>query len=173
MRALVVMAAVAGVLTPLAAGSDPVVSLPGKAWSVLVDWRGLTESKDGGWSDGPSQKWFFKHTNGRYFLSVVIRPAQPGVTAEMYRDDRWARLQSKAPAEQEERLWTEGERAFFEYFLEMPFEGRPLHQKNTHTFLLHDGSRIELHVSAIHFKKKDQAWLDEIQDSLQVIESGG
>lgn len=148
--------------------SGPIVSLPGKAWHLSLDLSGFSMVEDENRPDGSARKLRFKHEDGRTNLTVVMKPAAAEVSASSVRDERWQRLQEIEPPESDGTLWVEQDRAYFQYFSEFPFQGVPLHQKHIHTFIIHEGTRIEVHVSVTRFAEKDQPWLDTFQRSIKV-----
>ena len=157
----------------LSAGSDAALALPSKSWGITVDLNGFDLEDEETRSDGEARKRVFSHKNGRYNLTLLIKPAPRGTSATDYRNERWERIQAGGPPEEDSRLWETEDRAFFQYFTEALFKGEPLHQKHIHTFLVYNGYRIAVHVSALHFRKKDQAWLDEFQSSIRITNDEG
>lgn len=134
-------------------------SLPGQHWAVSVDLSGFRVADDQLRPDGQARKIFYKNEDPRINLTVVIKPVEPGTTAAQIRDDRMADNKDK-PLQMVNLRKSDLMGPSFEYFLEDPVRGGPLHQKHVHGFLVYGGYRVEIHVSITRYKPADQAWLD-------------
>lgn len=64
------------------------VGLPGAAWGLALALRDFRVNEDEGWTDEQSRKVVFEHEDRRINLTVVIKPAEPGVGLAAIRDDR-------------------------------------------------------------------------------------
>ena len=159
----------ASALTVITLAAQPMVFLQGKPWYLDLDLAGVALAEEESNSAGTARKLVFENEDKRIHLTVVMKPSAAGATAASIRDERWKTLQGSGPAEVDPKLWTDSTRAYFQYFSAMPVKDGPLHQKHVHTFLIHDGTRIEVHVSVTRFKEKDQAWLDGFQRSIRVV----
>jgi hypothetical protein len=172
MKVSVVVVALLTLSVALAADPHAPIQLPDADWRLLLNLEGFQLKDDETRSDRQARKMYFRHDSPRIQLTVVMKRAQPNVPATAYRDRRWEQLQSIPPTEEAGRLWTDESRAFFEYFTEIPVQGGPLHQKHIHSFLIHEDSRIEVHVSVTRYREEDQVWLDEFQHSIRVVAHG-
>jgi hypothetical protein len=149
-----------------------VVALPGKDWRVKLDLAGFSLRDDERNDSGSARKMNFQHEDARLNLTVVMKRAQAGATASAIRDERWAQLQDSGPAKQSGKVSDSKDVSFIQYFLESPARDGPTHQIHIHTFFIHDGTRVEVHVSVVHFTEADRAWLDAFEKSIGVTRRG-
>lgn len=157
-----------GLVATVAMATSPGLSLRGKAWQLTLDLSTFSLATDESNTDGSARKALFSNKDDRINLTVVMKPVNSYATVVAIRDERLRRLQEIAPPEEAVRSWTDEHRAYFEYFTETPVQGGPLHQKHIHTFIVHDGIRIEVHVSVTRFEERDQGWLDSFQRSIGI-----
>lgn len=144
------------------------MSLSGKQWKLALDLAGFSLVDEETRPDGSARKRVFDHTDPRINLTVVMKPTHPGALPSVIRDERWRQLQAAGPSERDGKLWEHEGKAYFQYFREDAFQGLPLHQGNVHTFLVYDGTRIEVHVSIVSFKDADLSWLESFQQSIRI-----
>jgi len=157
------------VMPAIVPGSPSGVGLATHRWAVHADLSGFKVADDERRPDGLARKVFYKHQDPRIHLTILIKPAEASATLVSIRDERLSALAAKPPDEVGVRTAQDSDSASMEYFVEVPVQDGPLHQRNVHTFWTHDGSRIEIHVSVTRYTDADGEWLATFLRSVRIV----
>jgi hypothetical protein len=145
------------------------VSIPGKSWSVKIMLPSdfTIEGPDVS-PDGDRVKLAGSDEATRLQFSLFLEKAATEGDARAAREFYWNRLQA-SPLKMEEVQLSEKDGAALLSYIVKRAGNRNIDWKSMHLFLSHDGYWLDVHLSKILFQPADQAYFDQILDSIDIV----
>lgn len=144
--------------------------LPSKSWTLEMSFKGFEVQKENFLPDFQGRMLQAENSSNQLIMSVFLVPAEKKITATEYRDIAFENLQKTPFKFSNVKKYEKDGKAFTDYIVQDVQEFKNLNQKNICMYIVKDNTWIDLHFSKVNFKEGDQKILDEIVNSVKIVE---
>lgn len=143
--------------------------VPGKSAALQVDLLHLKLEWNQISQDLTARRLLASDGRGWTFSAFVHGGEGKVADAKGVRDREWKQVQKSPLKETQVKLYERGPMAMLEYMVE-EFQGRTVHSKHVHGYLLSGDLWLDMHVSKGQFQPEDEKFLSRIRDGVKLVE---
>jgi tetratricopeptide (TPR) repeat protein len=148
------------------------MNFPGEPWALAVDAPGFKVSKNGMQPDGRDYL-LASNPATNVELSIVLEKVQGAATADDCERNQKARLAQKVPYERTDIGTRETAGMMIFEFTIPEFSGAPVQQRNAFACIPKNDVYVDIHLSKIQFKPKEEALFDSVLASIHFVDQPG
>jgi hypothetical protein len=145
------------------------LTLPKIEWALDVNWPGLVIKAQEITPDGNNCRFLAEDLRRGFAISGYLEKHPELGTPKQCRDFYWAKAQQSPFKKDDISLSDLGEMAIVEYLVK-EYEGVEINQKHVNAYLTRDNFWIDIHLSKVDFKKRDQRLFDSVLRKIKIIE---
>jgi tetratricopeptide (TPR) repeat protein len=156
--------------TAFAGGTNNLhLATPGSSWSLEINTTGFALQGQDFSRDGTAAQLQAVNTSNNIILSAFLeKPETPG-DAKACRDFYWSKAKQNPMKMEDVKMSEISSVALVEYTIK-GFEGMDFNQKNMNAYLSQNGYWVDVHISKMDFKPKDEAAFLSIVKSIRFNE---